>query len=101
MHGILITFSTATPTIDLKDPFTEFANELEKIDGFISKAWLQESASVVGGFYLFRDPESADAYLASDMVAGLQGNAAFSDFQVRRFDILDELSAITGIHATV
>jgi len=30
------------------------------------------------------------------MVAGLTGNEAFSDFQIRHFEVLDELSAITG-----
>ena len=85
------------PTEDLVGPFTDFADGLQKVDGFISKAWLQESDSVVGGFYLFRDTASVEAYLASDMVAELQQNPSFSDFQVRDFEILSELSARTGI----
>jgi hypothetical protein len=30
------------------------------------------------------------------MAAGLRSNPAFSDFEIRHFDVLDELSAITG-----
>lgn len=99
MNGIFITFTTSIPLADLEAPFVEFANGLQEIDGLISKAWLQETDTKVGGFYLFTSEAAADAYLATPMVAGLQANPGFSDFEVRRFGVLAELSAMTGITA--
>ena len=66
----------------------------------MSKAWLHDD-DTVGGFHLFEDEPSARAYLASDLAAGLRANEGFDDFEVRGFDVLDELSAVTGIVAAV
>jgi len=98
MHGVLITFVTAVPADQLSEPFHAFADGLRGVDGFVSKAWLHDG-STVGGFYVFRDEQSADAYLDSPMVADLQANESFSDFAVRRFGVLDDLSARTGVTA--
>ncbi len=100
MHGMLITFTTAIPLADLDGPFTDYATSLRQVDGLVSKAWLQESETVVGGFHLFTDAASADAYLESSMVAQLQATEGFSHFVVRRFEIIDHLSAMTGVAPT-
>jgi hypothetical protein len=99
MHSVLITFVSDVPVDQLSAPFSAFADGLQGVDGFVSKAWLQDG-STVGGFYVFRDEASADAYLGSPMVAELQANESFSDFAVRRFTVLDDLSARTGVAAT-
>ncbi len=98
MHGILVTFSSAAPLDQLAEPFRAFADGLQDVDGFVSKAWLNDG-SVVGGFYVFRDASSADAYLEGPMVADLRTNESFSDFAVRRFTVLDHLSERTGVAA--
>ena len=48
---------------------------------------------------MFESKESADAYLASEMAVGLQATDGFDDFDVRGFDVLEELSAMTGVVA--
>ncbi len=50
-----------------------------------------------GGFHVFTDRAAADGYLGSDLAAGLMATDGFDNFQVRHFDVLDELSAMTGI----
>lgn len=96
MHGVLIPFVTAGAADQLSEPFSAFADGLQSVDGFVSKAWLHDG-SIVGGFYVVRDEQSADAYLDSPMVADLQADESFSDFAVRRFAVLDDLSARTGV----
>jgi hypothetical protein len=61
----------------------------------VAKTWIRDG-STLGGFHIFTSQEAAENYLKSEMVAGLTANPAFSDFQIRHFDVLDELSAITG-----
>ncbi len=96
MHAVLITFTSSASLDDMKDPFTDYANALKGVSGLVSKTWIRDG-STLGGFYIFANREAAESYLSSQMVAdNLTANPAFSDFQIRHFDVLDELSAITG-----
>ncbi len=95
MNAVLITFTSSAKAEELKDPFTDFAKALKSVGGFVAKTWIQDG-STLGGFYVFTSREAAESYLNSQMVAGLTSNPAFSDFQIRQFDVLEELSALTG-----
>jgi hypothetical protein len=96
MYGLLITFRTSIPLDQLEQPFSDYAQALRLMPGLVSKAWLHDG-DTVGGFHLFDDRSSADSYLASDLASGLRATDGFDDFEVRGFDVLDELSALTGI----
>jgi len=95
MHAVLITFRSSADLDDLVGPFTEYATALQGVAGLVAKTWIRDGATL-GGFHLFADRRAADAYLGGEMVAGLTTNAAFSDFEVRHFAVLEELSRITG-----
>jgi hypothetical protein len=95
MHAVLITFTSAAPVEELAEPFAEYARALCSVEGLISKTWIRDG-DIVGGFHIFTTGVAAEAYLGSEMVAGLTSNPAFSGFAIRHFDTIDELSAITG-----
>jgi len=95
MHAVLVTFTSSVPLEDLEGPFTDYAKALREVDGLVAKTWIADG-STVGGFHIFTTRPAADAYLGSEMVAGLTANPAFSGFEIRHFDILDRLSAMTG-----
>ncbi len=95
MHGVLITFTSSASLDDMKAPFTDYANALKGVSGLVSKTWIRDGFTL-GGFHIFTSREAAESYLDSQMVADLTSNPAFSDFQIRHFDVLEELSAITG-----
>ena len=95
MHAVLITFTSSASLDDLKGPFTDYAKALKGVSGLVAKTWIQEG-STLGGFHIFTSRQAAENYLNSQMVAGLTSNPAFSNFEIRHFDVLDELSAITG-----
>jgi len=95
MHAVLITFTSSASLDDLKGPFTDYANALRGMPGLAAKTWIREG-STFGGFHIFTNRQAAENYLDSEMAAGLRSNPAFSDFEIRHFDVLDELSAITG-----
>lgn len=95
MDAVLITFTSSADPEDLKTPFADFARALKNVEGFVAKTWIGDG-STLGGFYIFASREAADSYLSSPMVADLTSNPAFSDFQIRHFDVLEELSAMTG-----
>ncbi len=96
MHGLLITFRTTVPVDQLEQPFTDYAHALRAMPGLVSKVWLHDG-DTVGGFHVFTDRQSADSYLASELATGLRATDGFDDFEVRHFDVLGELSALTGV----
>lgn len=95
MHAVLLTFTSSATLDELKEPFTDYANALRGVAGLVAKTWIQDG-STLGGFHIFTSRQAAENYLNSEMAAGLRSNPAFSNFEVRHFDVLDELSAITG-----
>jgi len=97
MHGVLITFDCAASLDNVAPPFTDYATALQSQPGLISKAWISTDTGY-GGFHVFTDQASADGYLGSELAAGLMATDGFDNFQVQQFDVLDELSAMTGVH---
>lgn len=95
MHAVLITFTSTAPKEALVAPFTDYAEALCNVDGLIVKTWIHDGETL-GGFHVFARRGDADRYLGSEMVAGLTANPAFSDFSITRYDVLDDLSTITG-----
>ena len=95
MHATLITFESTAELDDLKGPFTDYANALHGMTGLVCKTWIRDG-STLGGFHIFTSREAADGYLSSELAAGLISNEAFSDFQIRHFDVLDDFSSLTG-----
>jgi hypothetical protein len=94
MHAVLITFQSTASLDDLVGPFTDYAHSLGAVPGLVAKTWLRDGATL-GGFHLFAGRRDADAYLAGALVAGLTANPAFADFQIRHYDVLEDLSRIT------
>lgn len=98
MYGLLITFEAEAPLEALHGPFVEYANALNQMPGLLNKAWLHDDNSI-GGFHLFASKADADGYLASDLAQGLMATEGFSNFDARGFDVIEDLSALTGIGA--
>lgn len=94
MHAVIITFRSTIPLDQLAEPFADFARALTGIDGFVSKTWLNEGETL-GGSYVFETEAAARAYLDSPMVAELTATEGFSDFEVRTFSVVDELTSLT------
>lgn len=96
MHGVLITFDCTASAEDVKQPFTDYAVALQQQPGLVSKAWIATDTGY-GGFHVFADRAAAEGYLGSDLAAGLMASDGFANFQVRHYDVLDDLSAMTGV----
>ncbi len=96
MHALIITFTSHIDSEEVRNVATEFADSVRDVPGLLSKAWLADGATN-GGFYLFVDRASADAYAEGPLVAGLLAHPSFSDFSIRHFDVDAELSARTWL----
>lgn len=94
-----INFKFKIPRPELEKAFLQLAPRFGPsgdVKGLLWKIWLvNEAEKSAGGIYLFKDDASVDAYLKGEIVAGLKGNPAASDVEVKVFDILPEHTKIS------
>ena len=95
MHAVFVTFSASATADELDDEFRSYAAAVLQAPGFIAKTWIGE-ANTIGGFYVFDSAADADQFLAGDLFAAVRHDGRFSAFEVRRFEVAEELSALTG-----
>jgi hypothetical protein len=71
-------------------------NGIAAVGGLRWKVWIMnEAEQEAGGIYLFDDEASMKAYLEGPIVAQLTSHPALSDFSVKQFDVMDEVTLIT------
>jgi hypothetical protein len=72
------------------------AQQFADVPGCVWKVWLMnESDSEAGGIYLFADEASTDAFKGSPLVAAVLGHPALSDFSIKQFEVMTDVSRIT------
>ena len=73
-----------------------FAPQFAEVPGLLWKIWtLDEEAGVAGEIYLFRDDAALDAFLTSPLVDRLRAAPFLRDLSVRRFAVMEEVTAVT------
>ena len=72
------------------------ADPIAAVPGLLWKVWIvDEEQQESGGIHLFADGDSLQAYLDSEIVAGIVSHPALSDFSVKQFSVMPAESAIT------
>ena len=72
------------------------ADTIAAVPGLLWTLWLvNEAGQEAGGIHLFDDSSSLDAYINSEILAGIVGHPALSDFRVSQFDVLDAATTVT------
>ena len=72
------------------------ANDVAVVPGCRWKIWIiNEEEHEAGGIYLFDDKASVKSYLEGPVVAQVTSHPALSDFSVKQFDVMEDVTAIT------
>ncbi len=75
---------------------SSLASEFAAVPGLRWKIWMiNEVEQEAGGIYLFDDEASVKALLEGPLAAQVTGHPALSDFSVKQFDVMEEMTAIT------
>ena len=78
----------------MADQLSDLAHSISEELGFIWKIWIEnQSTKEAGGVYLFKDEETAKAYMEKH-TARLKALGIF-DVRIKIFDVNEELSKIT------
>ena len=72
------------------------ASEFAAVAGLRWKIWMMnEAEQEAGGIYLFDDEASVKALLEGPLAAQVISHPALSDFSVKKFDVMEAVTAIT------
>jgi len=95
MYAMLITFQSVTDLDSLAGQFTDYARALRGAEDLVLATWIQDGPAL-GRFYVFASRRAAEEYLRGDLMAELTANTAFTQFHIRRYAVLADLSGMTG-----
>ena len=74
----------------------EVAPAFADVPGLASKVWLADRAEgIFGGVYTFVSREAVDAFLASELFAGVGATPGLVNISVRRFGVMDSPTSVT------
>ena len=72
------------------------AADFAAVEGLRWKIWMiNEAEQEAGGLYLFEDEAAINAFLEGQLAVTVTSHPALSDFSVKQFDVMDDLTAIT------
>lgn len=75
---------------------SSLVSEYAAVPGLRWKIWIiNEAEQEAGGIYLFDDETSMKALLEGPLAAQVTSHPALSDFSVKQFDVMDDLTTIT------
>lgn len=84
------------PAAELAEEYKGAAVPISAVPGLEWKIFaLNADLSEAAGIYLFKDSESLEAYLNGPIVAAMKTKPAFSDIDVKIFDVSDEATLVT------
>lgn len=90
-----INFKFNVPRADYEAVVSPLASDVAAVPGLLWKVWLiNEAEQEAGGLHLFSDAAAVDAYLGGELIAGIASHPALSDFSIKQFDVLDDVTAI-------
>ena len=96
MPILQVNFKLNVSTGEYHDLCRSLAQTFAEVPGLQWKVWLlNEQEKEAGGIYLFSSERAVQDYLSGPIVAQLQGHPAFREISVKRFDVMDEVTAIT------
>jgi hypothetical protein len=91
-----INFKFNVPREQYESMCSSLAEQFAEVPGCVWKVWLMnEKDSEAGGIYLFADEGAVAAFKGSPLGAAVVAHPALSDFNIKQFEVLTEVSRIT------
>jgi hypothetical protein len=96
VEALVVTFKNQASQDQFTAALAEHALVFAEVDGLLAKIWIADPESgTKGAVYLFSERTALDAYLESDLFAGILAEPSFEGTSWRCYHVLDELTART------
>lgn len=98
MHALVITFQLKNLSADdYVKSCVEEAPVIAQLPGLIAKVWLASpDANTYGGMYVWRDRQSVEAFMQSDLVRSWATDSSIVGFTSRDYAVLEEPTRVTA-----
>ena len=91
-----VNFKFNVPRAAYEQAVAPMADDFAAVRGCRWKIWLMnEAESEAGGIYLFDDDAALQTFLSGPLVAQVTSHPALSDFSLKQFEVLEEVSRVT------
>ena len=91
-----LNFKFSVSGAEYEQAVSPLANDIAAVAGLRWKIWMiNEAEREAGGIYLFDDEASVKEFLEGPLAAQVTGHPALSDFSVKQFDVMEDVTAIT------
>jgi len=91
-----LNFNYSVTKEEYEQAVSPLADKFANVPGLIWKIWiLNPEKSEAGGIYLFENQASLDEFLAGSLAKTVTGHPALSNFSVKQFAIMKDITEIT------
>jgi len=91
-----LNFKFSVSGSEYEQAVSPLASQFAAVAGLRWKIWMiNEAEGEAGGIYLFDDEASVKAFLEGPLAAQVTSHPALSDFSVKQFDVMENVTAIT------
>ncbi|MFX0209099.1 MAG: YdhR family protein [Candidatus Hodarchaeota archaeon] len=91
-----LNFKFSVSGAEYEQAVSPLATQFAAVDGLRWKIWMiNEEEREAGGIYMFDDEASVKAFLDGPLASQVTSHPALSDFSVKQFDVMENVTAIT------
>ncbi len=91
-----LNFKFSVSGSEYEQAVSPLASQFAAVAGLRWKIWMiNEAENEAGGIYMFEDEASVNAFLKGPLAAQVTSHPALSDFSVKQFDVMENITAIT------
>ena len=91
-----LNFKLHVSAAEYEQAVSALADQFAALEGLRWKIWMINAAEQeAGGIYLFDDAASVQAFLEGPLAALVTSHPALSNFSVKQFDVMGDLTSIT------
>ena len=96
MPILQINFKLNVPAAEYAKICQSVAQPIADVPGLRWKVWLlNEREKEAGGIYLFDTEQALNDYVAGPIVAQVKSHPALQDLSAKKFDVMEEVTAVT------
>jgi len=91
-----LNFKFSISASEYEQAVAPLASQFAAVPGLRWKIWMiNEAEHEAGGIYMFENEAAVKAFLEGPLAAQVTGHPALSDFTVKQFDVMGDLSEVT------
>jgi hypothetical protein len=96
MPILQVNFKLNVSPTEYQEMCKSLAPAFAEVSGLQWKIWLlNEQEEEAGGIYLFNSEQALNDYLSGPIATQVKNHPALKDITMKRFDVMDEVTAVT------